>query len=288
MIIGLDLGGYEIKAGLVRGKTILRRVSLKTEAALGQEVVLRNICKAISALLSAGVLGIGIGSPGPLDLRKGLIVKTPNLPFTNFPLRQKIKRRFGLPVELDNDANCFVLAESLYGAGKGFDFVLGLTLGTGVGGGIVLGKNIFHGRGNAGELGHMTIAYAGPSARCGHPGCLESYLAEAGIMRRARAAGLRASPEELYKLAAARNSTAIRIWSEIGKLLGIGLANLTNAFDPDVIVLGGKISRAARFFLPAAKAELKNRAFFTPPSVKITALGDDAGILGAASLLKSR
>jgi glucokinase len=284
-IIGVDLGGTNTKVGLVTPSgRIVKRTEVPTQTEKGSKVVIKNILDSIKKVKSGKILGIGIGSPGPLDYKKGIITNPVNLPFKNTPLKKIIQNKFKLPTFLDNDANCFALAETLFGNGKGKNNVIGLTLGTGIGGGIIINKKIYHGRGNAAEIGHMTIDYNGPKSRCGNDGCIETHAAARGILSRSK--GLKAgSPLDIHKLALKNNSRAKKVFSDIGEFLGIAIANLNYAFDPDVVVLGGKISNSWKFFSKSMLATIKKRYFSKPCKVVKTGLGRDAGILGAAALV---
>jgi len=284
-IIGVDLGGTNTKVGLVslNGK-IVKRTEVPTETEKGSKVVIKNILDSIIKVKKGKILGIGIGSPGPLDYKRGVITKPVNLPFRNTPLKKIVQNKFKLKTFLNNDANCFALAESLFGNAKGYNNVIGLTLGTGIGGGIVINKKIYHGRGNAAEIGHMTIDYHGPKSRCGNNGCIETHAAARGLLSRSKGLNVQ-SALELHKLALKNNKAAQKVFSDIGEFLGIAITNLNYAFDPDVIVLGGKISNSWKYFSKSMFATIKKRYFAKPCKVVKTGLGRDAGILGAAALV---
>lgn len=283
-VIGVDIGGTNIETGLINSKgIILKKISVKTEGSKGKKVVMGNIIKAIKAVKTKNVSGIGIGAPGPLDIKKGTLGKVLNIPLANVQIKKIIRNKFKVPVFLDNDANCFTLGESIFGAGKKKENVVGLTIGSGVGGGFVINKKIYHGRNNAGELGHITIKHDGPKSVCGNNGCIESYVNKEAIKRYAK--GLAKSPEELFNLAVKRNKKALSIWRDVGKYLGTGIANIVNALDPDIVVIGGNISKAWRFFDKSLKKELNKRALFTPCNVVRSKLGEKAAILGAANLV---
>src|SRR3989338_5486990 len=215
-----------------------------------------------------------------MDFKKGVIANPVNLPFRNTPLRQIIQNRFKIKTCLDNDANCFALAESIFGQGKRYRNVIGITLGTGFGGGFVIDKKIFHGRNNAAELGHMTIKFEGIKARSGNNGDIEEYAAARGITS---LYGGKNSPYSIYKLAMKGNNKAKRAFETAGCYLGIELANLLYAFDPDIIVIGGKISHSWKFFSKSMNETIRKRYFAKPCPVVKSRL-KDAGILGAAAL----
>jgi len=280
-IIGVDLGGTNIKTGLITldGK-IIKKYEIPTEAEKGTKTVINNIISSIEKAQSGNIMGIGIGSPGPLDYKKGVVTKTINLPFRNTPLRKIIQNRFKLPTFFDNDANCFTLAEAIFGQGKYYEAVVGITLGTGVGGGLVINKKIFHGRNNAAELGHITINYDGPKSRCGNNGCIEAHVSARGITAIHRGS----EPYTINMLACKGNPKAMKTYEKMGYYLGIGLANILYAFDPDIIIVGGKISNAWKFFNRSMSKTVKER-YFSKPCLIVKSKLKDAGILGAGALV---
>lgn len=282
MLIGVDFGGTGIQAGLVEGGKVLKRVSVPTEADKGKDKVIENILSAIGQVFDGKAEGIGIGCPGPADYRKGVILNSPNIPMNGVNLKETVEKRFKKPVRMDNDANCLILGEALYGAGKGSKVVIGLTLGTGVGGAIIMDGKVFQGRGNAGELGHTTICYNGIKSRCcGNDGCLENYISGANVKRRT---GM--LPEYFYEQAKEGNEQAIRFWKDQGTYLGVAIANFVDILDPDVVVIGGTISRAWEFFYPSLKEELEKRVLSKQDVLVRKAELEDAGIIGAAHLFK--
>ncbi|MBW2989799.1 ROK family protein [Candidatus Woesearchaeota archaeon] len=279
-IIALDIGGTNISAGLVSRNRLIRKIEIKTEPKKGKKALMEKIFSSISSLVPDKADKICIGSPGPLDHKTGLIGKTPNIPLRGVNLKQTIKRRFKKEVYIDNDANCFALAEAVLGKGKKHRIVIGLTIGTGLGSGIIIDKKIYHGRCFASEIGHSTINFKGPRSRCGNDGCLESYVSRRAILSRAK--GIKASVRELDKLAAKRNKKALAVWRETGYYLGIGLANIINILNPDIIIIGGKIAKAWPHFSKTVKETVRKRALF---SCRIEqSMLDDAGILGAGLL----
>jgi glucokinase len=261
MNIGIDVGGTEIKAGIISDSRIIKRASVKTGRT--KKEVVGNIISVIEKIINKNTTFIGIGVPGPADYDKGIIGNTPNIALKGVNLKRIISSRFRKKVILDNDANCFVLGEA---ARLGKKNVVGLTLGTGVGGGIVIGCRLYRGKGNAGELGHCTIRYDGPKSRF-NDGCLESYVSTKSIIR-----DYGADPAELKSKKA---------WNSIGAKLGIGIANLINAFDPDVVVLGGGISKSFDRFKTGMNQEIKKRAI---TKTKVIRGKEDSGIIGAANL----
>ncbi|MFH0867824.1 MAG: ROK family protein [Candidatus Woesearchaeota archaeon] len=280
-IIGVDLGGTNIKTALIAsdGK-IIKKCEISTEAKKGTKVIINNIISSIKKVKSGKIIGIGIGSPGPLDYKKGIVTKSINLPFKNIPLKKIIQNKFKIKTCLDNDANCFVLAEAIFGSGKSYENVAGLTLGTGIGGGLVINKKIYHGRNNAAELGHITINYDGPKSRCGNNGCIETHASARGITAIYKGS----EPYAIHKLALKGNKKAIETFEKMGYYLGIGLTNIIYAFDSDIIVIGGKISNAWQFFSKTMNKTIKER-YFTKPCPIVKSKLKEAGILGAAALV---
>jgi glucokinase len=271
--VGVDIGGTEIKAALVKGKQVIKRFSVDTEAGKGSKVVFSNIVKAIKGVWSKDTKGIGVGCAGFVDSSRGVVLDSPNLPFRNFNLKKKINAVFRVRVAVENDANCFALA-----AAKGRKNVIGLTLGTGIGSGIIINGMIYNGRRIAGEIGHLVINFKGPKCACGGRGCIESYIGGNSIKKR-----YGKSLEEFYQLALRGNKRGLQVFKEYGKYLGIGCINIMNSFDPEIIVVGGKASKAWRFFSKEMNKEIKT-AIAKCPIVKSNLA--DAGIMGSVLLLK--
>ncbi len=288
-IIGVDVGGTSIRAGLVAKGLIISSVILKTEVNKGQKRVIDNIVRAITTLsekIEDEIIVVGIGVPGVLDLRKGIIKCSPNLPFKDTPLASIISKRIGKQICVDNDANCFALAETRYGAAQNKRNVIGITLGTGVGSGLIIHGKVYHGVSSGPELGHTTINFNGPKANCNNNGCVEEYVSIRGILGRAKGLNIK-TPKDLFELAEQGNKKAIKAWQETGFYLGIAAANFANAFDPDVIVIGGNIANAWKFFSKEMDKTVKKRALNNQIKVVKSKLGDQAGILGAACLCTS-
>jgi len=307
--IGIDLGGTFIKGGVVdlEGNVVFR-TSIDTKAEEGPDAVLERMA-ALSRLSAEGagigwdqVKCVGVGSPGPLNTRKGIVYTAPNLPgWDNVPVSDVLREKLGCPVTLENDANAAAYAENWVGAGKEASSMIMLTLGTGIGGGIVLDGNVWHGRDDAaGELGHMSINYDGPLCNCGGYGCIEAYASAPATVRRAlngieegrqtSLAGIVKAGEELtakaiYDAAVAGDALALETIHETGRLLGIAAANLVNIFNPELIVFFGGLANAGEMIFGPVRDEVRGRAL-KPASetVKIVAaeLGGDAGIIGAA------
>ncbi len=305
--LGIDLGGTAIKAALVNeeGQT-LHEKEIPTQAHLGRDHVLEKrllplIKESLARAQKEGiqVTGIGLAVASPLDPWKGVVYHPPNLPgWGVFPLLPYLKERLTLPVVMDNDANLFALGEWKWGAGEGMTPLLCLTLGTGVGGGIIYhGGTIWHGaHGAGGELGHITIDMKGPLCNCGNRGCLETLASATALEKWVAEAVKKGTPSSLPPGAKAReiaqaardgDPLAIRAFQWVGKNLGVGVAALANAFDPRVIVLGGGLSKAGMLLLDPAIREFEQRALpLQRERVKVclARLGSLGGVMGAALL----
>jgi glucokinase len=291
-VIGVDLGGTHVRAAAVDAEgRIGRRVKKATEVHKGGNAVLSNIFSAVQEIRTEGpaVDAVGFGIPGPMDLNEGVVLSAPNIPFwKDFPIASVFEKELAVPVFIENDANAAALGEHWKGAGKGFQNMVCLTLGTGIGGGIIVDGRIVHGaEGSAAEAGHMVIHPDGPECNCGSRGCLETYCSATAIEKRARAVdGLRGlTTETIYRLALKGETAARELLEEAGTYLGIGLANLVNLLNPEAIVIGGGVAGAWDILIPPAEREMKVRAFKRPAErVRLlkAGLGDDAGILGAA------
>ena len=277
--IGIDLGATNVRAGVVSEdgeveKKIKERTS--TPDRLGD---------FIAPLVSEKILAVGLGSPGPLDLEKGIILKeTPNLvAFRGVGIVELLKNMFNLPVFLERDTNVALLGEAWKGAAQDKKNVVMLTLGTGVGGAILLDGKLFRGSHAVGaEFGHTIIDKDGPKCRCGNRGDLESYLGLAAVRRDW---GL--DHWDLIGAVKQKEEKALAITQKLGELLGIELANIVNTFDPELIILGGGLAEELGLpLLEAAKGKMTEEIIAKPPKVEvvISKLGDNAGILGAAKL----
>jgi glucokinase len=281
--IGVDLGGTNLRiAALSSQGQLLEKVTLGTKVALGRDHVINEMCDAIQRLSgkykeTGTFLGAGIGIPGIIDMQTGMLRKSANLPgFENYPVRAEIERRLGAPVVLENDANVAALGEQWLGAARGVPNMAVVTLGTGIGGGIVLGGKIWHGmHGMAGEFGHVTIEPEGHPCGCGNHGCAEQYASATAIMRMAReaiASGeapslARAASSDaefgaksVYNLAIQGDEHARRIFRSFGRYLGIMLAGLINVLNLDMFVIGGGVSSAWDAFAPNMFEELRERS----------------------------
>ncbi|HHW41036.1 MAG TPA: ROK family protein [Syntrophomonadaceae bacterium] len=316
LVLAVDLGGTKIYSALVGpGERILRRDVRPTEAALGQKRVIANILASLEAVTPAGplregaVMALGVGAPGPLDPVTGRIIFAPNLQWRNVNLKEILQDALGLPVFLENDANLAALAEHLYGAGRGHDHIVYITVSTGVGGGLILNGDIYSGAfGGAGEIGHMVVAPGGPACSCGNRGCLEAVASGRAIKQRAMeliAAGngnkilqvAGGSPEEVDAPAVTRaaqegDPEAKEILETAGRYLGMAIANICTLLNPSLFVVGGGVARGAGMLLldPVEKeAHLRVLPAFRE-SLKIVpaALLGRAGVLGAAAYARRK
>lgn len=302
--IGLDLGGTNIRAAAVTKEgEILHRVKIPTEVSKGKESVIANILKVIETIRQETkgfkLSAIGMGIPGIIFFDKGIVARSPNFPdWIDFNLRERLSKDLDVPFYIDNDANLAAAGEGWLGAGMNFNSFCMLTLGTGVGGGIVLNKNIWRGEyGMAGELGHITIYPDGHPCPCGNRGCLEQYASATGIVRMAKE-GNPLSPhftkggkegiitaDMIFQLAKEGDRFAIEIFQKMGRILGIGIADIVNILNIELFVLGGGVADSWDLFIPSTVDEVRKRTYrITGERVKVVKaeLGDDAGIFGAA------
>src|SRR5688572_13733903 len=309
--IGVDLGGTNLRvAAISQDGRLLEKLALGTEVGRGRDAVLNEMCLNIGQLSRKlgsdhSLLGIGIGVPGIIDMDRGMLRESPNLPgWDDYPVQAEIQRRLGTRVVLENDANAAALGESWLGAARGFDSACMITLGTGVGGGIVLNGAVLHGMtGMAGELGHLTVDPDGPQCNCGNRGCLEQYASANAVVRMAREAaptapGLAALAKSptltsrgVYELAESGDHAAYAIFEKVGWALGIALAGMVNVLNLPMYVIGGGVASSWDLFAPAMLEELQARSFVyqaTKPGEpglggKVTLvtraqLGSDAGL----------
>ena len=286
-LIGVDVGATKIAAGLVFGKKVIKIIKIPTQTNKGKKTILNNIIAAIKKIYHPKVLKIGIGITGQIDQKKGMVISSPNLPknFKNVRLAEIIQKKFKKPVKIENDVNCFTLAESIWGAGKKYNYVIGVTLGTGVGGGIVINKKIYLGRnGWAGEFGHMTIVANGLKCSCGQRGHLEAYTAGPAMIKLYKKLTGKTldtlAIEEKYKLG---EKAAKQTFKQISGYLALGLVNLINTLNPDIIVLGGGLAKVS-FYVKPAISSAKVLVFSSKlKSTKIvqSQLKEKAAILGA-------
>ena len=308
--VGIDLGGTFIKAGLTTSNgTLLKSMSFPTLAEKGsRDVVLRQMEKAIDFALQGTdkkVKGIGIGTPGIVD-DKGCVFDSPNLPeWENLPLKNIFQDKYSVPVVVENDVNAITWGEFLYGAGKGSNTMICVTLGTGVGGGIVHNGKLVRGKTySAVEIGHMTIDYKGPQCKCGNYGCIERYVGRDYIVAKAVDA-IKEGKETLIYILAERKIENItpklikeawrkgdfiarQILEDVGLCLGALFTSLVNLFNPEIIVIGGGISQQADIIFSIIEKTIQERAMkrlATNVKVIPAGLGNETGIIGAGALV---
>jgi glucokinase len=314
-VLGVDLGGTKISVGAMKADGTGQHAmqSLPTLAAEGADAVVSRIVAMIGTTIEQTMketgatredfLGVGIGSPGPLDRKRGLVITTPNLGWTDFPLRDRVANETGLRATLDNDANCATLGEWWIGAAKGAKNVVGITIGTGIGGGLILDGKLYHGASDAaGEIGHTTIDSTGRRCNCGNYGCLEAYASGPAIANRAREA-LVLTPDSIivamaggnpaditaqmvYDASAKGDELARDVVRETARFIGTGVANLLNIFNPEVVVLAGGVAQAGEDLFGPVRAEVRRRAF--KPNVEACrivpgSLDGAAGVVGAVA-----
>lgn len=311
-IVGIDLGGTNIVSGCVsEDGSVLHGVrTLPTGAEEGADAVVARIIQAAKesmaelrrAVPDAELIGIGVGAPGPLDTRSGIVLLTPNLGWVNMPLRARLQEGLGLITALDNDANCAILGEWWQGAARGTKIAIGFTIGTGIGGGIIIDGRLYHGASDiAGEVGHMTIDANGRRCKCGNYGCVEAYASGPNIALRAVEAlesGAESSlpsyvggdlrkitAQTVYQAAQAGDPLALEVVTDTAKFLGAAVASLINIFNPEAVVIVGGVTLAGdRLFVPLIR-EVSRRAF--KPAVQVCrivpgTLTGVAGVYGAA------
>ncbi|MBD2089939.1 ROK family protein [Microcoleus sp. FACHB-1515] len=285
-VIGVDLGGTAIKLGRFDEQgNCLQSLTVPTPQPASPEVVVAEIARAIAQLDGDRTCeAIGVGTPGPADGAGRIARVAINLAgWRDVPLADWLEAKVDRPVVIANDANCAGLGEYWLGAGRAFQHLILLTLGTGVGGAVILDGRLFVGHhGTAAELGLITLDPNGPECNSGNRGSLEQYLSVPAIRRRT---GL--EPDELGRRAAAGDPEAIAFWQTYGRDLGAGLASLIYVLTPEAVIVGGGVSASAPFFLPIAQAEIDRRVLpSSRPGLQIlpASLGNQAGIVGAAKL----
>lgn len=288
--IGVDLGGTKILAGVVdrRGKVVRRHERPTPQDS--QEHVLAELEAAVAELLDESVAAVGFGAPSPIDQARGVVVRCVNVPLADAPLRQRMSERFRRPVGLDNDANAAAVGEWRAGAGRGRDDLVMLTLGTGVGGGVVSRGKPYRGRNGAGpELGHVVIVHDGRPCQgaCTGRGHLEAYVSGSAASAAARRAfGPSADAHRLVRLANEGDAEAKKLLEEVGRHLGSGIGSFVNVFGPQLVVLGGGFGVAAYEYLCEPAEEVLRREALEPmrSAVRLAKaeLGTAAGLIGAA------
>ena len=300
-VIGIDIGGTNIRAAVVNSNgEILHQIKVKSNARDGIEHLLKNLGEVITSFADFQTECIGIGIPGIIDQKNGILTQAPNITgVKNFPLIKEIKKVTSLEsIIVENDANSAALGEYWMGSGAQSNSMLMLTLGTGLGGGIVLNGELWRGEdGMAGEIGHIIIDPAGPLCNCGNNGCFESFVSAEAVRRIVNNNTVLKEftknthpddiPEKIMLLAIEGNEDSLQIWKDIGKTLGIGITSLVNLLNIDSVIIGGGLSNAWELFQNWMLIEIKKRALSGPGErLKIhpASLGDNAGIFGCAYL----
>ena len=286
--IGIDLGGTKILAGVIgRDGSIVRRHERATPED-SQEHVIAELEAAVEELLDDSVGAIGIGAPSPIDAERGVVVRCPNLPLENAPLRDHMRERFGLPVGLDNDANAAAIGEWRAGAGRGCDDLVMLTLGTGFGGGVISGGVPFRGRNGSGvELGHIVIVHDGEPSGETWRGHVETYVSGRAATSAAREAfGPSADAHRLVRLANEGDAGALAILGELAEILGSAVGSFVNIFAPELVLIGGGFGVAAYDYLATEAEDRAHRETLEPMRsgfhLAKAELGTAAGLIGAA------
>ncbi len=297
-VLGIDLGGTKVAMGVVdENGNISKRKVIDTRTEEGFESVTQRIAQAIKEINDKEIKMIGIGSPGSIDHENGVVRFSPNFPgWINVPLASAISSKVGLKVVVENDANAFAVGEKWFGVAKGYKNVLGLTLGTGVGGGIICDDKVFRGSTGIGaELGHVVVEPNGYLCGCGNHGCLETIASATGISRLAREWKERYpatiikefSAKEVMDAAKKGDPLGMKVFERVTEALGIAIGSFVHIFNPEIIVIGGGVSRAGQFLLDGIERKTHEnvmRSFWGTYKIVLSNLVDDAGIYGAASM----
>jgi glucokinase len=319
-IVGVDLGGTNIVAGAMPfdgSREYAMRTGL-SKVVEGPQGVVARIAAMVEEVIAQTMsetgasrdqfAGVGIGSPGPLNRETGVVISAHNLKFYDFPLRDELSKLVGLPATLDNDARCATLGEHWRGAARGVKNVLGMTIGTGIGGGLILDGKLYHGASDvAGEIGHMTIDSTGRRCTCGNYGCLEAYASGPAIAERAREAlegnedsmlpslvsgeVKNITAQTVFEASKKGDAVAREVVRDTARFLGTGISNLINIFNPDMVVIAGGVTQAGDALFEPLRAEVRRRAF--KPAVDACqivpgALPLSAGMVGAVATFKQR
>lgn len=305
-IIGIDLGGTNLKIAVLDLKYKIRdKEVLGTQQFRKKENLISAICYSVNRIIENNglkkkdILGLGLGLPGPVDQNSGIVHFFPNIPgFREVNLKSILGKKLRLSVFLDNDAKLMTIAEYRLGRARGFKNVLCLTLGTGVGGGVIISKGLYRGLDNAaGEIGHVPINEKGPRCNCGGNACLEAYIGNNRILTEAKKTFKRdISLEELSALAkktclpaGRQNKLALNIWLKVARRLGIALAGTVNLLNLDAVVIGGGVANAGSVLFDKVKETIKSRAMSVQARrIKVfkAKLGSEAGLIGAAVMVK--
>src|SRR6478735_3243148 len=282
LAIGIDIGGTKVAGGVVDESGVITQRTRRdtphrsTSPAVVENTIVESVEELLSRVDADDVVAVGIGAAGFVAEDRATVVFAPHLSWRNEPLRDALSQRIALPITVDNDANAAAWAEATFGAARGESHVVVITLGTGIGGALIIDGNVQRGRhGIAGEFGHMQIMPGGARCECGNRGCWEQYASGNALVREARAMIEAGSP----------------VVADLGEWLGIGLANLASAFDPGLFVIGGGVSAADEMLIgPAREAfrrQLPGRGYRPEARIVRAVLGSDAGLIGAAELARA-
>ncbi|MDQ0161351.1 ROK family glucokinase [Aeribacillus alveayuensis] len=312
-LVGVDLGGTTIKLAFINMNGVLiEKWEIPTNKK--DNTIVEDIAKAIEekaksiGILKDQLAGIGMGAPGPVNLETGVVYQAVNLGWENYPLKEKLEQAIGLPAIIDNDANIAALGEMWKGAGQQAKDLICVTLGTGVGGGIIANGEVIHGvRGAGGEIGHITaVPEGGARCNCGKTGCLETIASATGIVRIAiekmqkietsilndlYEQNGKLTAKDVFDAARKQDQAALEVIEEMSFHLGLALANLANGLNPAKIVIGGGVSRGADLFIENVTFYFNKFAFpavAKGAEIRVATLGNDAGVIGGAWLVKSK
>lgn len=300
-IVAIDLGGTNLKCALLNSKLEIKaRTSFNTKSFDNKLKLIEGIAGSINSFISnhglstKDILGVGIGVPGPVDTFKGIVHFLPNIAgWNNVRLKEILESRTKLAVFIDNDAKLMALAEHLAGSARGYKNAICLTLGTGVGAGIIINGSLYRGLDNAaGEIGHVPINEHGPICGCGSYACLETYIGNKAIIKEAQKIfGSKITLEKVSQMSTNNNVRAVKFWNRVGEKLGIALSGIVNLLNLDAIIIGGGIADSGKILFSSVKQTICTRAMSVQAKrVKIfkARLGIDAGIIGAGYLVRER
>ncbi len=316
-VVGVDLGGTKILAGIVaRDGKILARVKAKTEVEAGYRRIISTLAASVNRAVTeskiprAHIRAVGVGVPGPVDPETGVVKVAPNLRWKNVPVKKLLEKSLALPVLVENDVNAGTVGEHRFGAGVGVKNLVGIFVGTGIGGGLIINGSLYHGFSKAaGEVGHMIIDVNGPRCGCGNKGCLEALASRSAIVRKLAAAVRKGSKTALTAIVSDKNmrqvgssviadaflggdKLTVKVVKRAARYCGIGVASILNLLNPEMVVLGGGVVQAfgSEYVRLVANAARKRTFDVTFRGVRIVPalLGDDAVLLGAASLAREK
>lgn len=309
--VGIDIGGMSVKAGKVDDKgNILKKNTVVTDVEAGPIKIIDDIAALVRSVadpLDKDFAGIGIGCPGAINSVTGTVDRAYNLKWENVPLAEELSKRINKPVKVSNDANVAALGETMFGAAKDYSDTIFLTLGTGVGGGIVLGGKLYEGNeGKGGELGHMVLVVDGEKCTCGRAGCMEAYCSATALIRQTREAMEKDKTSYMWQYSKSLDEVdgktafecskkgdpaAIAVVDNYIKYLGEGMLNFANIFRPQAIIIGGGVCAQRRFLTDKLKKYCADRNYgfggMPPFDILCAKLGNDAGIIGAAGIIFS-